>query len=57
MFETRPTPGSNIMNFEISAHNAQGEWETIYTGQSYDEETQSYTITFISIESYWGWIL
>ncbi len=50
VFETRPTPGSNIMNFEISAHNAQGEWETIYTGQSYDEETQSYTITFIPDE-------
>ena len=45
VFETRPTLGSNIMRYYIEAHNENGEWETIYTGQSYDEENQSYTIT------------
>lgn len=40
--ETRPTLGTNVMNYYVEA-KIDGVYQTVYTGQTYNEEKQSYT--------------
>ena len=44
VFETRSPLGSNVMNFYIEMKDQNGNWNKVYSGQSYNAETQSYTI-------------
>jgi len=43
-FEKRSTPGANVMNIYVEAHVGNGVWKRIYTGQTYDPETQRYFV-------------
>ena len=45
--ETRSVAGANVMDYYIEAKNADGEWELIYTGDTYDETTKKYTTNIV----------
>lgn len=43
-FEPRPTLGANVMDIHLDALQVDGTYKTIWTGQTYNAEKQSYTI-------------
>lgn len=50
IFEPRPTAGANVMDFTVEIKNAQGEFETLCTGQTYNAETGQYRFS-VPLES------
>ena len=45
--ETRATLGANVMDYYIEARQEDGSWEKIYTGKTFDEEKQCYTVNIM----------